>query len=369
MHASKKPSTHYNRIVGFDATPLLRKTDGIGRYTQSLINAYAEAFPANKIYLIGFLDDNISTIALLKRHLNIEFVKVPIPRRPYSILYSRVIRFDLRRFVPHLDIFVGTNFVAFPYISQTPKLSIVHDLAYIRYPDTIEKGNLRYLTKHVARSMHEHPTAGVSEFTAREMSKELGVKKRPYVVPNGIDISIWRADSTPKTHQKYILTVGTREPRKNQAALIEAYLQLPASVRKKYELVIVGKKGWGNEVESASQEGVHYTGYLEDNELAKLYQGASLFVFPSLYEGFGLPLLEAMAADIPIAAADIEPFREIAADTIAYFEPTNKQSIKDTLLSCLEKPPKLNYDTILKEYAWKQSALRLNDALNDILDK
>lgn len=369
MPDSKKLSTHYNKAVGFDATPLLRKTDGIARYTHNLIDAYAQAFADNKIYLIGFSDDDTSDIAVLKRHANIEFIKIPIPRRFYSIFYSRIARLDLRRFTPRLDIFIGTNFVAFPHISGVQKLSIIHDIAYIRYPDTIEKGNLRYLTKHVARSIYEHPVAGVSDFTAREIIKEFGINKLPYVIPNGIDIDMWGIRNSTNANKKYILTVGTREPRKNQDALISAYSRLPDTIRKEYSLVIVGRKGWGNETSTASQEGVHYTGYLEDDELVKLYQNASLFILPSIYEGFGLPLLEAMAAGVPVAASDIEPFREIATDTITYFKPTDEQDIKDALVSCLEKPNKPNYDVILKKYTWTNSALKLDSAINDILDK
>lgn len=142
--------------------------------------------------------------------------------------------------------------------------------------------------------------------------------------------------------RRYTLCVSTIEPRKNLGALILAYRRLPRSMREDCPLVLVGDRGWRSEsTHAAIQAGVaegwlHYHGYLSDPQLRILMAHPALFIFPSLYEGFGLPVLEAMASGAPVLTSDLEPIREFAADSVGYFDPTDAEALSSALLQALD---------------------------------
>lgn len=141
---------------------------------------------------------------------------------------------------------------------------------------------------------------------------------------------------------KYILYVGNVKPHKNLGKLLEAYNLLPIEVQKKHKLVILGKKdGFLNgdlrvkEI-SKTNKNIRFTGYVEDEFLGAIYHNASMFVFPSLYEGFGLPPLEAMVAKTPVLASNIEVLKELLGDSCLYFDPHNAEDMKVKILETLK---------------------------------
>jgi glycosyltransferase involved in cell wall biosynthesis len=128
----------------------------------------------------------------------------------------------------------------------------------------------------------------------------------------------------------YVLSVGTLEPRKNIPALLAAFDALPAELRDSHEVVLVGPSGWDTgETDAAmsSYSFVSATGHVSEDELLSLYRGATLFAYPSLYEGFGLPVLEAMKAGVPVLTSDISSLPEVAGDAAIYANPRNIESI------------------------------------------
>jgi glycosyltransferase involved in cell wall biosynthesis len=136
----------------------------------------------------------------------------------------------------------------------------------------------------------------------------------------------------------YVLIVGTCEPRKNIEILVRAYLHLPDILKKKYPLVIVGGTGWlhtsdtlDTMLSSGKTETIHRLGYVDERDLPALYSAASVFVFPSLYEGFGLPVLEAMACGTPVISSNSSSLPEVGGNAALYFDPHNANQLKDTL--------------------------------------
>lgn len=351
-------------VILVDATPLCRKIDGVGRYTRELIDQFADSFPNYTIILIGFLDDSLEAPDLLD-HPNIRFVKLPFIRKIYSFLYSRFVRIPVNWLVPHSDLFISTNFTRFPYITNRPSLIAVHDLAYIRYPETIERRNLKYLGKHVPLTIRESSAViATSEFAKREMEELFPDHSEIFTVSNGINLKAWHP--APSKRNDYILAVGTLEPRKNLGTLLQAYNLLPLPIQKKHPLIIVGKKGWG-ETQTEENEHISYTGYVDDRRLLNLYQQATLFVSPSLYEGFGLPLLEALSTSTPVACSDIPPFRDIARNHAVYFNPNSATDIKDILLDTLSKKVTAVQKSEIDKYSWRNSAGSLDAAIRAVL--
>jgi alpha-1,3-rhamnosyl/mannosyltransferase len=148
-----------------------------------------------------------------------------------------------------------------------------------------------------------------------------------------------------KLHNKsYILSVCTLEPRKNLTRLIEAYKSLPALTREQSPLVLVGDSGWKNEAMLDSARAlvasgqIKFTGYVSDRELKQLYASAMVFAYPSLYEGFGLPVVEAMASGAPVLTSNSGATKEVAGDGALLVEPTSIEAITSGLLKLIENP-------------------------------
>ena len=166
----------------------------------------------------------------------------------------------------------------------------IHDLAVLRHPETFNRWTRLYsrlLLPRLARAAAR--VIAVSDFTARETVELLGVDEaRVRVIPHGVEAPF--TPEGPKAEGDYVLAVGTVEPRKNLARLAEAARLVGMELR------VAGAPGWG-------QVDVQSLGFVDDEELARLYRGAAALVYPSLYEGFGLPVLEAMASGTPVVTS------------------------------------------------------------------
>ncbi|WP_034621886.1 glycosyltransferase family 1 protein [Cellulomonas sp. URHE0023] len=311
-----------------DGTPVSRRTDGIGRWSANVLRETALARPDWRLVVVGFSDDR-SRPYLLPELPNVERLFLPVPRRAYQAVYSLVGRMPVDRWVPRADALVSTNYTAFPAVSNTPSVVTVFDLAYVDLPDVIEKRNLAHLRKHVPRTMTEASAiTTISPFTESRIDAEFPGHAPVHLVDCGLDPQFLapRSSGGPRLPDGYVLAVGTLEPRKNLVTLLRAWALLDPDVRRRHPLVVVGSAGWGEQQPPADipadvLAGVTFTGYVEDADLPAVYAGAALFVFPSRYEGFGLPLLEAMSCGVPAVVSDIPPFHEIGTDLVDYADP------------------------------------------------
>jgi len=231
--------------------------------------------------------------------------------------------------VLHDFIYHETNYILLPFGGKT--ISTIHDLSYIHYRDLHPKSRIRYFEKEMPKTIEkaDHFIA-VSQFTKNEMVNILGVdSQRVTVVPEGVTEQFrpqTRNEILPVlekhnlTDKNYVLLVGSIEPRKNIGHFLEAYDHMSESLKRRFMVVHVGPSGWLNskihlKIERLQEKGrFKALGYLSENELASLYAGASVFAFPSIYEGFGLPPLEAMASGVPVLASDISSIPEIVGD-------------------------------------------------------
>ncbi len=203
---------------------------------------------------------------------------------------------------------------------------------------------------HVSREKIKVVYNGVSEvFFSGEIPSD--ALKEKYKLPDG-----------------YLLCLSTLEPRKNLSLLVKAYEALLLEGRELPALVLAGRKGWKMEnflaeVHPKAVEKIHFTGFVDDEDLPAIYAGAKLFVFPSKYEGFGIPPLEAMAAGCPVLSSDAASLPEVLEDAASYFESENLESLKEALLSALENPKKEGLQQQAARFNWDKEAEKLFDCL------
>jgi glycosyltransferase involved in cell wall biosynthesis len=204
-----------------------------------------------------------------------------------------------------------------PFRAAQPLVVTVHDLAVLRHPHWFNRWTSTYSRVAVPRVVRAASRViAVSEFTKRELVSLLGVaEQRVRVIPNGVE-DVFTAEGA-RAEGDYVLAVGTLEPRKNLARIAQAV---------RGELRVVGRRGWGG-VEPPPN--VTWLGDVPDDELAALYRGARCLVYASLYEGFGIPVAEALACGCPVVTSRGSAMEEIAGDDAAYVDPTSVESIRD----------------------------------------
>lgn len=244
-----------------------------------------------------------------------------------------------------LNVFHGPLNVV-PLAMRTPKVVTVHDLAFLKFPDQLPRARRAYLlaaTRLSARTADR--IIAVSRNTADDLMHWLDLPHdRVAVIPEAPSPRIQRVEGTSlnvfrmrfEVDRPYILAVGTLEPRKN----LDFFLRVFASVsdRIPHQLVLVGPEGWMTEsfhqtlLDLKLGDRVRLTGFVSDAELGGWYSGADVFVFPSIYEGFGLPAVEAMTCGVPILASDASCFPEVIGDAGMLVPPTDFEGWADALL-------------------------------------
>jgi glycosyltransferase involved in cell wall biosynthesis len=252
----------------------------------------------------------------------------------------------------------------------------IHDLVWITQPQTmkffgwlLEKIHMPYSLFYADKIML------ISNSTKHDLLREYpDTKNKLTVIPLGANaLSFIRNLSVAKRFgisNEYILFVGTLEPRKNLNRLVEAYLRLSSELKLKYNLVIVGRYGWGNfdldnfiKLNKLS-ENVKRLGYISDEDLTSLYQNAVFLAMPSLSEGFGLPILEAMSAGISVLTSNCSSMPEIAGDAALLVDPLSVDSIQEGLERLLTDPQlrirlSANAHKNAKKYSWDKCAANL----------
>jgi glycosyltransferase involved in cell wall biosynthesis len=313
--------------IGIDYTAALRQGGGVGRHTRSLVQALARLDRQNEYIL--FVAGR-PTGPLLSIHPNFRLKSVPLSDRFFNIIWQRLrLPLPVEALTGPLDIFHAPDFVL-PPLRRARGILTVHDLSFMRVPQYAEPSLRAYLSRAVPRSVSraDHVLA-VSQSTRRDLIELLAVPPdKVTVVPNGVEEDFRRVkDKERLAHvrrryglpPRFILGLSTLEPRKNFAGLIRAFAHLSASGYAG-DLVVVGGRGWlyepiFAEVErQALAERVHFPGFVADADLPALYTLADLFAFPSFYEGFGLPVLEAMACGTPVICADNSSLPEVAGE-------------------------------------------------------
>jgi glycosyltransferase involved in cell wall biosynthesis len=241
-------------------------------------------------------------------------------------------------FAGRCDIFHGTNFVL-PPRRRAAGVVTIHDLSYLRFPETVTPDVLQY-RRLVPRALRTGALVLTpSHAVADEVRDAYGLpEERVHVTPLGVGPEWFEPRGAPRLSQiptQYLLFVGTRAPRKNLATLLAAY-RAARHTNDLPPLVLAGPSGWGPQVDS--EPGVITLDHIPDAELRPLVANASAVVTPSLYEGFGLTILEALATGVPVLASDIPAHREIGGDQVQYADPVDAEDWETGLVDVLKDP-------------------------------
>lgn len=309
--------------VGLDGTPLLGRRTGIGWYTSELVRAMAAQAPDDDFVLLAVSWRRPGTLSDVVGR-NVRASGLRLPARPLWELWHRLPVPRLEWLV-RTDVFHATNFLA-PPTRSVPIVVTVHDLGFVRYPDTCLPATRRFaeLLPPVLRRAQAIIT--LSEFGRDDLANWLpDVAPRTTVIPQGPHRrAAPRPGPAVTDGPPYALFVGTLDPRRNLPLLLDAFKDLRAR-GVEMRLVLAGQASplldVGRLIADRGLEGVIVTGYVPDEVASALLRDARMLVFPSGYEGFGMPLVEAMAAGVPVVALRAGPTPEVTGDAAVLVDP------------------------------------------------
>jgi len=333
--------------IAIDATPLLLRSAGVKNYLYHWTRHLRHAGGTHSFHLFPFLGDTgpldhdrsvLGPLATWPRLALLYFVNAP---------GNPAIDWMMRR----ADVFHVTNQVRVPP-RKVPLTATVHDMTCWLLPELHTAANVRadhsYAEKVLSRAAG---LIAVSESTKNDAVRVLGVDPdRIEVIYPGVSEAFFhptiegvsRVREQYCLERPYVLSLGTIEPRKNIDTLLDAWEQMPADLRGETDLVVAGPEGWSSggtlaRLRSAGQ-GVRYLGYVPETDLPSLTAGATVFAYPSLYEGFGFPVAQALAAGVPLVASNISSLPEVAGDAGLLTDPHSPGEIRSALERLLTSP-------------------------------
>lgn len=352
-----------------DSISLLFPLTGIGRYTYEVSKQLEEDNSLLIEYFYGYYSKKLIKPSSSKE---IKGLKSFISKKP---MIKKIVRKILLSYV-HLfsksyELYWQPNFIPNSGIKAKKIVTTVHDFSFILYRDFHPKERIEYIEKYFFNNLDRSDMIITgSEYTKREILKYTKFKEdKIVVIYHGIDHNLFKVYQKIELGfdlpSKFILSVGSIEPRKNLLRLLKAYQGLPLEIKDEYKLLLVGFSGWENsEIISLIkelEEYVQYLGFISDEELAQVYNLATLFVYPSLYEGFGLPVLEAMACGTAVVSSGLSSLPEVGGDAPLYCDPYSITDIQEKIVSTLADSSKR--DSMVEKglaqaqkFSWQKSA-------------
>ena len=357
--------------VGLGTTILSRgkasgKIDGIGLYTRHLL----EHLPPTGIEVsrFGFTQNN-------KDENIVALGKFP-PQAIMSTLTGTPF-YCSRKIEQNVRLFHATDH-QIPKLKNTTVIATIMDPIPLKHPEWVS-GRYQGLKKVIFKRMGQWADhiITISEYSANEIEKHFSIPRSQIsVIPLGVDEECFNRISKEKRDEvlsrynlasEYFVCIGTLQPRKNITRLLDAFLQLPQELQREHPLVIIGRNGWNceslierlNKLKTSNR--VFWLDYVSFEDKYALIQSSLAMVFPSLYEGFGLPLLEAFASDIPVITSNITSLPEVAADAAILIDPYSIDDISQAMLNiatddALQSKMRILGQERVKSFSWRNTA-------------
>lgn len=282
------------------------------------------------------------------------------------------------------EVFIFTQFRLYPTVFAKKRYVMIHDIAFEHLPQFIETKNLQYLKRRVPEAANKaDKIITISQATRDDLIATYDVAPEKIIVaPCAVDTKRYKPTkltegiiSKYNLPEKYVLYLGTMEPRKNLKRLVDAYAHLPQNLKDEYPLVLAGGKGWNDGpilksiTKARENSTIIQTGYVDEADIPALYSGASAFLYPSNYEGFGMQILEAMACNTPVLTGSNSSLPEVGGDAAYYVDEKSVASISKGIEKLITD--KSLVDAMIKKgrvqitkFSWKESAQIIIDSIN-----
>lgn len=365
--------------IGIDVSQVVYGT-GVANYTRNLAKNLLEIDKKNQYVLFGSSTRSRKKLKdfakSLEKFENFEFKIAPYPPMILEFLWNRLHLYKIEKFIGEVDVFHSSDWIQPPTNSNTKKVTTVHDLIPFLFPASAHPKIMATQKRRLSRVKKEVDLIiADSETTKDDLIKFLNIdleKIRVIYLASAPEFKSQDDGKVAEVLQKYkikkpyILSVATQEPRKNIQKLLDVFEKLVRE-RPELHLVLTGKYGWGPGL-PAGRQGLHsadnvtWTNYVPQEDLSALYSGCRVFVYPSLYEGFGLPILEAMACGAPVITSNNSSMAEIAKDAAILIDPRSDGQITKAInlvlnlnLENYQKMVRASLDRARK-YTWTKTA-------------
>lgn len=374
--------------IAFNATSLLSPLTGIGQYSRHLAMGLTDRQDIDAEFFYGaFWSKEIHCEPLPIAASLLPWVRNHVP---FAYALRRCMQshqFVRRTQHQRFDVYHEPGALPLPF--DGPTVLTVHDLAWIRYPQMHPLKRVQAMNKYFEPGLRRAALILTdSEFIKRELMDVFGVQsERIQSVPLGVE-PMFHPQSAEETqslltrhdliHGQYLLTVGTLEPRKNLQTALHAYMLLPQQIRKRFPLVLAGMKGWHmsaleQQIAPLVAAGeIRQLGYLPRTELAMVVAGALALIYPSIYEGFGLPPLEAMACGVPVIASGISSLPEVVGDAGLLIDPHDTEAMAQAMQKLVMDPESwlhLSQKALARstQFSWSKCVEQTIDAYRQVL--
>ncbi|MGH2772478.1 MAG: glycosyltransferase family 4 protein [Actinomycetota bacterium] len=380
------------RLV-FDSSPFRydpatgRGPSGVAKWSLGALSELAKQNPKSE--LIGISPGlKPPTLPAASIGANVAYKTIPVPSRIHRVMELMRLQPPVERWVGGIDAVIGNAYIP-PRTNKAPSVPIFYDMSVLTHPGMHPKQRVVYIgsqLRRVARSANVIVT--ISQSVRREIVEYFNVPPgrvyvaypawQPVAFPG--NSAVGKAEDFQKTlPSEYLLFVGTIEPRKNIAGLVTVMANLKASRRDLPPLVLVGGQGWGEErfgeklSELIASGVVIRVGYLPDNCMESVYRGALGLVYASLYEGFGMPIIEAMAYGCPVITSDLPSMKEVAGDAALLVDPNDHSQVEAAIVKIMDSEQSRS-DLAAKglvragDFSWDKTAASLQEAVEHAIE-
>ncbi len=326
--------------IGIDISQIVYEGSGVSRFTTGLVHAILSQKSTHTwVFFFSSLRRQIEP--QLKSQIEEKghtLYTYKLPPTALSFLWNTVHRMKIEKLIGNCDWIITSDWTEPP--SRMKKATIVHDLVFMKYPETVHESIRTTQQKRLTLIQKESSVIFTDSYaTKNDLIEQFNIQKEKITVNYpGIDLLPTNTVNTSSAQilknlqitKPFILTVGKLEPRKNIPRLIQAFDKLSP---KNTQLVIAGSWGWGDSIPDRKQTNsrIRFLNYVTDAQLRTLYEECVFFIYPSLYEGFGYPVVEAMQYGAPVATSDSSSLKEIAFNNAVLFNPHRTEEIQSAI--------------------------------------
>ncbi len=350
--------------IAFDCSLVPGESGGIGQYSRNLARALSRIDRENSytLYILYPVLKRITCPSARKVDLpdegnfKVVFKDIPVPFQLFRYLQGPGLPQSFKDYgLGEIDAdVVHSNTFCVPRFRDKKKKLIVtvYDLTVLTHPECHRKANIRHCLDGIKDAIkYADAIIAISESTRADLVNYLDAPPGLITVTHLAAAGDLRPVEDPEVlksarlkyslPERYVLFVGSNEPRKNIKTLLEAYASLPAGIKNEFPLVIAGGRGWKNSdipgvvKRLGIEDSVRFAGYIGKDDMSAAYSGASVFAYPSLYEGFGLPILEAMSCGAPVITSNVSSMPEVAGDAARLVTPTDAEELGEALRALL----------------------------------